>query len=160
MRVPGFRFDFLEYHRLIGHYAKLFGRENVLVLPYEMLKDDPTRFFGQIGTFLEVEVSPPEYEANNVSSSTLALSVNRHINRHFIRDNLNPAPAFAPRTSNAELMRGIVKLDSMLPGSVQEVQEHRWRSFAQECTGERYAKSNALTGEITGLNLQEFGYPC
>jgi hypothetical protein len=160
IRVPGFRFDFLEYHRLIGHHVKLFGGENVLVLPYEMLKGDPARFFGRIGEFLEVRVSPPEQKSVNVSASALALSVKRQINRHFIRDNLNPAPAFAPRFSNIELMRGIVRLDSRLPTAMQDAQERRWSSFVQEYVGERYSESNALTAEITGLHLEEFGYPC
>lgn len=160
IRVPSFRFDFLEYHRLIVYYAGLFGLENVLVMPYEMLKGTPDLFFERIGEFLGRSVFTPEPGSENVSASALALSVKRQINRHFIRDNLNPAPTFSPRFSNVELMRGIFKLDSEIPSDLQEVQERRWRSFVQQCVGEWYAESNALTVEITGLNLETFGYPC
>lgn len=158
MRVPGFRFDFLEYHRLIGYYATLFGHENVLVLPHEMLKDQPPEFFGRIGEFLDSRLSPPEHGSENTSASALALSLKRHINRHFIRDNLNPAPAFKLRISNAELTRKIYELDARLPAALQDAQESRWRSFARSYAGQRYSKNNALTAEITGLNLEKFGY--
>jgi len=160
MRVPGFRFDFLEYHRLIGYYAWLFGKENVLVLPYEMLKDKPTEFFRRIGGFLGAEVSTPEHSSENASASALALSLRRQLNRNFVRDNLNPAPAFELPTSNAGLMRGIFKLDSKLPASLQEMQERRWRDSAQEYVGQRYAKSNAMMAEFSGMDLGVFGYPC
>lgn len=160
IRVPGFRFDFLEYHRLIGYYSELFSPENVLVLPYEMLRDTPALFFERIGEFLGSRISPLEPGSENVSASALALSLKRQINRHFIRDNLNPAPAFTPRFSNAELMRGFFKLDYKLPSGLRELQERRWLSLAQRYVGTRYAESNTLTAEITGLDLEAFGYPC
>ena len=50
-RVPGWDFDFLAYHRLIGYYRKLFGPERVLVLPFELLTREPRRFITDILRF-------------------------------------------------------------------------------------------------------------
>src|SRR5215204_551922 len=57
--LPQFRFEFLEYHRLITRYQDLFGAESVMVLPYELLRRQPTTFLGQIGEFVSVPPVAP-----------------------------------------------------------------------------------------------------
>ena len=48
-KVKGlFKFNYLEYHHLIEYYYKYFGKNNVLVLPYEMMKEDQERFLQNI----------------------------------------------------------------------------------------------------------------
>ncbi len=47
-------FEKLEYDRLIEHYLSLFGQENILVLPVELLKTSPELFHGKLATFLRI----------------------------------------------------------------------------------------------------------
>jgi hypothetical protein len=58
LRVPLFDFRFFEYHRLVGYYQSLFGAENVMVLPYELLRAKPLAFLERIGGFAGTNVSP------------------------------------------------------------------------------------------------------
>ena len=104
-RVPLFRFDFLEYHRLIDHYSALFGPANVLVLPYELLERQPRTFLERIDEFTGASAARAEFQRVNVSPSALTLSLKRHANRYVVRDSVNPRPPFELRGSNEILLR-------------------------------------------------------
>ena len=62
------------YNGLIGRYRTAFGRDKVIVLPFELLRDDPQRFLGEIERRLGLDrfafVSPPA----NVSASPAELA--------------------------------------------------------------------------------------
>ncbi len=55
----------LTYHNLIKKYFDFFGSENVLVLLYEDLADEPQRFASQIYSFLNVQKIAPEIKKYN-----------------------------------------------------------------------------------------------
>lgn len=62
------------YDRLIGMYRAAFGRDQVIVLPFELLRDDPGRFLGELERRLGLDrfafSSPPA----NVSASPAELA--------------------------------------------------------------------------------------
>lgn len=49
-----------HYHRLVEHYATLFGEENILVLPQEHLQHDQADFVDQLCAFVGVETGAAE----------------------------------------------------------------------------------------------------
>ena len=49
--ASGFSLRFLEYSKLVGYYHGLFGRENVLVIPFEELAKSPEGFCSSIFEF-------------------------------------------------------------------------------------------------------------
>jgi hypothetical protein len=55
--------DILEYNRLIRYYFGLFGRPNVLVLPLELLSQEPRDFVQRIMTFSGVDATSERLEA-------------------------------------------------------------------------------------------------
>ncbi len=63
-------FDKLEYHNLIGHYINLFGNNNVLVLPVELLSKDSHRFIEKIGEFSCLDINPKEILNTSMSRPT------------------------------------------------------------------------------------------
>jgi len=159
--MPQFRFEFLEYHRLIGYYQDLFGVESVMVLPYELLQARPRAFLGRIGEFVGVQVLQPQARSVNVSLSAFALGLKRQANRYFVFDGpVNPAPPFDYSGSNAILERICRSLDSNLPVALRDRHERRWRRRAAREVGTRYAQSNTVTAQLTGLELGSFGYVC
>ena len=159
--LPQFRFEFLEYHRLIRYYQDLFGAENVMVLPYELLLTQPGTFLGQIGEFVRIQIVQPQIRSVNVSLSAFTLGLKRHLNRYLVLDGpVNPAPPFDFPASNALLERLCRLLDTKLPVAVHDRHEHRWRRHAAREVGSRYAQSNAVTSGLTGLDLRAFGYVC
>ena len=157
-RIPVFRYDFFEYHRLIGYYKRLFGAENVLALPYEVLRSRPGCFLGRLTDFLSLpEIDPPSGRSN-VSQSALSLAVKRRANRLLVRDALNPAPLLERPGINRTLHRACRRLDELAPADLLKKHEARWRDFVEQQVGDRYAESNALTSELIDVNLKDFGY--
>lgn len=157
-RMPVFRFEFFEYHRLISYYQSLFSPDNVLVLPHELLQAQPEAFLGRIGAFLDVPAVNSTVRQIHISPSALALSLKRHVNRYFVRDGLNPAPPFEVKDLNKALLKKTFDLDNRLPSRLRDWYERCWRRYVEGQVGDRYAKSNAITAELTGLNLRRFGY--
>ncbi len=159
--MPQFRFEFLEYHRLISYYQDLFGAESVLVLPHELFRAQPGAFLEKIGEFVGVPATQPHVRPVNVSLSAFALGLKRHANRYFVLDGpVNPAPPFDFQASNALLERICRMLDPKLPVALRDRAERRWRRHAAREVGTRYAESNAVTAGLTGLDLRAFGYAC
>lgn len=64
----------LRYDELISAYAKAFGSENVLVLPLEMLVDEPKEFVGRIEEFMGVRAGDVKgMSRSNESTRILAI---------------------------------------------------------------------------------------
>jgi hypothetical protein len=159
--LPQFRFAFLEYHRLIRYYQDLFGAESVLVIPYELLRTQPDTFLRQIGEFVDVPAIQRQVRPVNVSLSAFALALKRQANRYFVLDGpVNPAPPFDFPASNEVLERICRTLDTILPVALHDRHERRWRRHVAREVGTRYAESNAVTADLTGLDLRVFGYVC
>ncbi len=103
-RLPVFDFRHLEYDRLVRYYYDLFGRENVLVKPYEALVTDPP---GYVRDIVEFAGATPEDGAIeslpfrrrvNASAPLLSLAVRRRSNIWIWRTRYNPgAPLHLPR---------------------------------------------------------------
>lgn len=159
--MPQFRFEFLEYHRLIARYQDLFGAANVLVLPYELLRDQPGAFLEQVGEFVGLPAAQPQLRPMNVSLSTFTLSLKRQANRYVILDGpVNPAPPLAFAGAKELLERVCQKVDARVPAALRDRHERRWCRLAAREVGTRYAESNAVTAGLTGLDLRAFGYAC
>lgn len=159
-RAPLFRFDFLEYHRLIGYYHGLFGAENVLVLPYELLNERPSLFLKQIRDFAGAQVSGPFDKLGrvNASSSALTLRPKRQVNKWVVRTPLNPSPVLPLRVDNESFRAALGKMDRKLPESWRLASNRPWHRLAEELIGERYNESNVRTAKLTKLDLCAFGY--
>ncbi len=157
-RLPVFRYDFFEYHRLIGYYKSLFGVENVLAQPYELLRARPADFLGRITGFLGLPDSEPPSSRANISPSALSLALKRRANRFLVRDALNPAPLLERPEINKTLHRACRRFDELAPADLLKRHEARWRDFVALQVGDRYAQSNALTSELIGVTLKDFGY--
>jgi hypothetical protein len=71
-------FDKLEYHNLISHYIDLFGFNNILVLPLEMLAKDSFLFNKKIGDFLEIDINK-QVSINKTSSRENRSTRNKNI---------------------------------------------------------------------------------
>jgi hypothetical protein len=158
--MPQFRFEYLEYHRLIARYQDLFGAANVLVLPYELLRARPRDFIEKVSGFVGLPPAEPRFLPLNVSLSALSLSLRRHANRYLILDPVNPAPPLEFPRSHEILERSCRVVDAIVPEHLLERHERRWRHRAAREVGTRFAHSNARTAALTGLDLRTFGYEC
>jgi len=160
LRVPLFDFRFFEYHRLVGLYQHLLGPENVLAVPFEILKSNQHEFLKRIGDFAGATATTSKVKPLNVSPSAFSLALKRQANRWLVRDTVNPAPPFEVENINQRLFKLCKKADKRIPAGLRERSERNLRELAKELVDKRYAESNAITAELTKLDLHSFGYAC
>jgi len=81
-RSPKFKKSYFMFHHLISMYQTVFGKENVLVLPYEMFRDDPDCYFKMLGSFSGASIpdSLPVNDRVNARVNTFLESKLRYLN--------------------------------------------------------------------------------
>jgi len=66
-RLQNDAFHYFDYDYLIDLYSQAFGEENLLILPYELLRDDQSQFLTTLQQMLDVE--PVKIELGRVNES-------------------------------------------------------------------------------------------
>jgi sulfotransferase family protein len=165
-RIPEFDYRYYEYHHLIGYYQRLYGRENVLVLPYEELVRNARGFVARIAGFAghplaeDVLDRLPYDQRSTVAKPALMLGISRPFNRLGQPTDLNPQPLPGP-AKLAELpktMRRWEVWERPLVLKLAARSEQRLRENVAKAVGDRYVESNRKTAELTGLDLASYGW--
>ena len=156
--VPAFALSYLYYDRIIAAYRHVFGEDAVLVLPMELLQEDPDAFVQSINAFsgIDSERYPPHANPNvreNVNRTLLDLEVKRQYNRFIARTRLSPGGFHKPTMFGNS---GNIHIPA--PAAVHRAMERRFADKVAAMTAGHYAQSNAATCELTGLDLARWGY--
>jgi hypothetical protein len=160
-------FDLIRfnYDYLIQIYYDLFGREKVLVLPYELFRDQPQEFVTQIVQFCgllvraELIAGMPYTQVVNPALSPISIRLKRCLNYGTTTPNaMNGGGLFPSKRNNDKIKRGLSYLDRHLPESWKNNSKSRMEASIQHAIGNRYAESNAQTQRLTGLDLKQYGY--
>ena len=153
---PILRLDKLKYDLTVNQYQNLFGRENVLVLPFELLKLDQKEYIKKILEFSEVEPKEQQelYEPANLSPRAIELLVFNKLGFFMHKDTLG---------EKTYLLEKIINKFSILarlitPESVNKRIEKSWDTYIEEMTRDYYCDSNRNLSTLTGLDLANFGY--
>lgn len=160
LRMPRFDFAHFAYHRLVGHYMRLFGAERVMVLPFEDIASRPETVARQVAHFAGLETVPDVSAARrvNASLSGLTVSLKRRLNPFFLRDAANGYSPWAlpglARVGNA----GFEWLDRRLPAGWRAAGDRRLAARVARLVAGRYGASNRATQELTDLDLAMRGY--
>lgn len=155
---PTFRLDHLEYDLMIDHYAGLFGAENVLTLPLELLAADPAEYVARINRFLGLDWAPEmSRQAVNARRSDRVMQLERRLNM------ILPPPANRPKTyaetpriyrMRNRALRLLDKADQGRTGATTDAMSQRIDSHL----GDYFRASNQRTADRTGLDLGALGY--
>ena len=144
-----FTHQHLEYDRLVTHYAELFGRERVLVAPYERLRADPLDFVRRLCGELELDVPDVRVTWPNRSLSPAGQAALRGWNRAFRASRFNPRPLVALPGGRA--VRNVLQrhIDPLL---------RRLSAKTEPTDGARYQESSARLQEFCEDDLAGWGY--
>lgn len=155
-RIPLFRVAFLEYGRLAGYYARLFGAGRVRVMLYERLRDEPASFLDELAEFAGIRsgVEFPAEDRVNESMSDMAVLLKRRVNRWHGGDSLFPVTPPVPRVTGA-LFRAVTKFDRT--GLARRFPVNL-KSEAAELVAGRFRDSNRELAAQFGLDLGKYGY--
>jgi hypothetical protein len=165
-RVPLFDFRHFMYHRLIHYYQETFGRDNVLVLPYELFVKNGTDFVSRIIEFgnrgpsrMNVD-SLPIRQVTNRSVTGFELVMRRLMNFTVgTRNSVNQFSIFPLNGKRSDfLFEQIQKLDPIIPDSLNRSIMTKFEKTVAEMVGTRYCESNRITSELIGFDLSKFGY--
>jgi len=160
---PVFRLNVLNYNLLIEHYQALFGKNQVLVLPFELLKKDPIDYTKCILNFVDQSnklIDNDDFPVlTNANYQPFTLKIHRKINHFF------PFPyrGYSDSSKNTVwiiLWKIFSLIDQYAPKPIQEQEKGYLKSFIAERTKGMYAESNRKTKALTGIDLASFGYEC
>lgn len=159
-RRPGFgpicQLDYLEYHHLLDWYRQHFGAEQLLALPFEALRRDPQAVARRIVQFVGIHDEPEVHpEPLNRGSRGFTLRLRRRINRfckppYFAAERLPLGWRLAMRLSGW--------CDRWLPEGLQQRAEAAFAAEIEAAVGDRFRESNRRSGELLGVDLEEYGY--
>lgn len=162
-RAPALDPGYWDYDRLALTYIRRFGRENVLVLPFEMLRQDPQGFVARICSFAGVaplQQALPATHRENASQNYLTCTALRLFSPLIRSSRGNGfAPALFGRRVGQAVHLGLQKyLGLLVPRALNERVKRRLLARAAAAVGTAYQASNRRLEELTGLDLRPYGY--
>jgi hypothetical protein len=144
---------FLKYDALVRFYIELFGAENVLVLPYELLRDNQAAFVNRILRHSGLQaVAQLERSRDNVSESIPALSFRRRLN--WLTNYFGGTSNLGRRT----LVQMAEQLDRCIPGKVRKDTYESALSLATHYFPERFCESNRRLQQYMDTDLVRYRY--
>ena len=153
--------EVFEYHHLIDYYQQLFGSDRVLVLPFELLKQDAAGFASEIASFAGTQ-APAELPTTkqNVSNPGLLVSALRYSNLVLRAFGL-AGPFGGPVTRETVRYfryRMIDRIAPRVPKTLSRPYDKRLQATVDELADGRFGSSNQITAKLTGLDLASYGY--
>ncbi len=162
---PRFHPGFLCFDRLVELYQDLFSAPAVLVLPYEMFRDNPRAFLRRIREHVGLEAvadshfdSLPFKQKLNASDKLGFIEGQRVVNRLAG----NARTDFSGRNNHSDFARVIRRIawhkqhNRSLP--VDNWLEQRFHARVEALTQGVFADSNRRLQQLTGLDLAPYGY--
>lgn len=151
---------YVKYDGLISYYFDLFGRENVLVLLYELLRQQTSEFVERIAQFaggiVTADWVPPE-NGINVGRSMRTVSLQRVVNRVLTSRPENTI-RIPPRLGTWLNRRFFAMLDDRVISKLGRPDERLYLERIDRLMGDYYKESNRRTQNLTGLDLARYGY--
>jgi hypothetical protein len=141
---------YLQYDGLVKFYQEHFGTENVLVLPYELLKTGQVDFLNYILGFVDLPlVDFCSKKSENTSESIPTLSLLQKINK--LKKYMN-------RPTYRKLYQMLSFTDKCIPMSLrQSSYEYAYSLVTKHIQG-CFRDSNRRLQENISMNLKHFGY--
>jgi hypothetical protein len=153
---------FFKYDRLIRLYQSVFGSENVLTLPMEMITSKPRGFVEQICQFSNVDTPedlPFHIKSNERTTYFPYVALRRIV--PLIRSSQGNAynPSILGRNLGRSVHRRTVNaISKVVPGSLDKWVKKRLQQQVDELTKDTYVTSNRETEKLIGMDLGAFGY--
>jgi hypothetical protein len=162
-RLPCFAPSYLMYDRLIDLYQETFGKDNVLVLPYELFATAIEDYVGAICAFVGVAELPafPLNKVENARRRNVSSYALKGIAYRFRSSSANGfAPSVLPKRVRAGTLQGMrAMIDLVVPQTLEKRFSERLRSeLDRALPAGFYAESNRRAAGLTALPLAQYGY--
>lgn len=161
--IAEFDLQLFCYDQIISTYMDGFGKNNVLVLPFELLKLNPQSYFTQLFHFLDVdcnEINKIDFQKHpNTSNLNLTLEAKRLYNILFTKTRENPHGLLSlPTRIDQPLFKAITSVEKQLGKNFQKrLTETRMKRVKTVANG-FYTNSNKRTSALIDMDLKQYGY--
>ena len=159
-RQPGIgpicRLDYFQYDLLINYYQMLFGAENVLVLPFELLKISSRDVSQKVLEFAGSHGNPDHQKvARNVGLKGGTLAFRQQLNNFCTPpEQMNSFHGFVWRFG----YKLSTLVEEFLPQKYHDRAEAHFKQTIAEAVGDSFIQSNQRTSQLIGIDLENFGY--
>lgn len=144
----------LDYAPICRTFAEVLGRDNLLVIPYELFKNDCRRYAQTLSDFMGIDADET-YERLREGRVRNARQPRNKVAYYDFKQR------YLPRWSESSLARfadlALAKLFLVTGMNARCVDEIEAK--ARTLCAERYAESNRTLSREFGLDLESFGYP-
>ena len=159
---PGFSPSHLEYHFLIKDYQLKFGKENVLVLPYELFDSDKAAFFQRLGKFIDRDIQLPQKsifsKRHNTKTNHYSNYKFRFLNTFIHSSSVNNYSSVKNRISKRLAISIMKQLSRLFSRKFDQRIQDDLKKQIVIWSNERFVASNIITQNLTNLKLSEFNY--
>lgn len=157
--VPGFDPRFFEYDLLVRYYRSLFGPENVLALPHELMRADLQGVSDRIRSFVgKDEPWDAPSTVINPGLSGLTAAIKRRLNGPLVLTGLNRRAFVESRYLTVMLRERFNQIDRLTPKPVRRWFDARMRAMIEHALAGRYGDSNARLADMIKIDLAPLGY--
>ena len=150
-----------KFSYLIQEYYSLFGKENVLVLPYELFLKEPEKFIKSIGKFcnIEIDCSTLNFKSKvNVKSNNFILYYLRQFNTYTICSGSNNYKLFESPIFQALLAKGFRFLNHFIPKYLNRITIKKVKTEVEDFLGDYYEEDNKLLETLIDCDLKQYHY--
>jgi Sulfotransferase domain len=155
-RRPGFSPAHLNYVDLVSCYYRLFPRENVLVLPYEMFRNQTRLFLDRLGKFVSLDISDrtarAEIRYNKRADDAITPRL-PFLNLFLESSSVN---AYSPLCT--PLAKPLLRFINRLLPFDRGAYVKKLCQQIDTIVGDRYEAGNRRLSAITGIDLSAYGY--
>jgi hypothetical protein len=159
-KIPFFSPHHINYYPLINEYRHLFGKDNVLIIPYELFCSEPGLFLSKLEGFLDIHI--------DVELETFSERINKKENL-FLMYHLRCLNGFRKSSSvnNYSFLKNkyakrtvdmLIRAGYFLPDIWDEkIKEYLYSQIAK-FIGSRYVDSNKMVAQLIDIDLSQYGY--
>lgn len=163
-RMPGVRLEYLNYARAVTDLFSMFGKENVCVVPMEMLMSDFQQFKYRLSSCIGMDIGEMQSSVLTRRNESLKLSdlyLRYYINRWLVGSPTSPKGFIPERYRIAKAIRYIAYHGSQrflpeIPFKQKLVLHHK--NIIDDAVGEFFNESNQKTSELLDIDLTKYGY--
>lgn len=159
--IPEFSLEFFHYHKLLFYYEKLFKKNNLLVLPFELILENPRAFIIKILQHSQIEdqsILKNVLPYHDLTEPISKVHIQRLINRLFISSQHNLFPFVGWSALGFRLSKWLNGVPNHTFSSWGKHLSGSYSAIITEITKGQFGVSNYIVAERFGIDLGRYNY--